>query len=49
MPGFIPGIHWGFTAQSSLDGRDKPGHDEKKLSFLSPGCAAALDSPHLVR
>jgi len=28
MPGFMPGIHV-FLVQQGVDGRDKPGHDEK--------------------
>ena len=30
MPGFMPGIHVFLTAIcKGVDGRDKPGHDEK--------------------
>jgi hypothetical protein len=28
MPGFMPGIHV-FPCCKDVDGRDKPGHDEK--------------------
>jgi len=31
MPGLVPGIHvLGAYAKEDVDGRDKPGHDEKK-------------------
>jgi hypothetical protein len=29
MPGFMPGIHGG---EQGVDGRDKPGHDERLAS-----------------
>jgi hypothetical protein len=30
MPGLVPGIHvLASTKQEDVDGRDKPGHDEK--------------------
>jgi hypothetical protein len=30
MPGLVPGIHvLGATSKEDVDGRDKPGHDEK--------------------
>jgi hypothetical protein len=30
MPGLVPGIHvFAATKQKNVDGRDKPGHDEK--------------------
>jgi hypothetical protein len=30
MPGRVPGIHvFGTTSKEDVDGRDKPGHDEK--------------------
>jgi hypothetical protein len=30
MPGLVPGIHViGATSKEDVDGRDKPGHDEK--------------------
>ena len=28
MPGLVPGIH--VLLQEGVDGRDKPGHDEKR-------------------
>ena len=28
MPGLVPGIHALGAAQSDVDGRDKPGHDD---------------------
>jgi len=35
MPGLVPGIHVFTTiaAKQDVDGRDKPGHDEKRLIF----------------
>ena len=31
MPGLVPGIHVLFDAgKKDVDGRDKPGHDEKR-------------------
>jgi hypothetical protein len=30
MPGLVPGIHVLFDASEDVDGRDKPGHDEKR-------------------
>jgi len=30
MPGLVPGIHvLSFRSKKDVDGRDKPGHDEK--------------------
>jgi hypothetical protein len=29
MPGLVPGIHVLTALQKDVDGRDKPGHDEK--------------------
>jgi hypothetical protein len=29
MPGFVPGIHVFLFGAEDVDGRDKPGHDEK--------------------
>jgi hypothetical protein len=30
MPGLVPGIHvFAPTSEKDVDGRDKPGHDEK--------------------
>jgi hypothetical protein len=30
MPGLVPGIHvFGTTWKEDVDGRDKPGHDER--------------------
>jgi hypothetical protein len=40
MPGFVPGIHVFSTSSLNLrgnkgvDGRDKPGHDESRISDL---------------
>jgi hypothetical protein len=34
MPGLVPGIHvFRASARKDVDGRDKPGHDEKSDSF----------------
>jgi hypothetical protein len=29
MPGFVPGIHALLRNKEGVDGRDKPGHDER--------------------
>ena len=29
MPGLVPGIHVFHSAKQGVDGRDKPGHDDK--------------------
>jgi 2-oxoglutarate/2-oxoacid ferredoxin oxidoreductase subunit beta len=29
MPGLVPGIHDFLSCNKDVDGRDKPGHDEK--------------------
>jgi hypothetical protein len=35
MPGLEPGIHvFGATCEKDVDGRDKPGHDER--SSITP-------------
>jgi phage terminase Nu1 subunit (DNA packaging protein) len=32
MPGLVPGIHvFAQRDQEDVDGRDKPGHDEKRI------------------
>jgi len=34
MPGFVPSIHvFGINSKEDMDGRDKPGHDEKAIHF----------------
>jgi hypothetical protein len=34
MPGLVPGIHVLLhSSQENVDGRDKPGHDEKRVIF----------------
>jgi hypothetical protein len=33
MPGLVPGIHVLAALKKNVDGRDKPGHDEKRLIF----------------
>jgi hypothetical protein len=40
MPGLVPGIHALFSlSKKDVDGRDKPGHDKKWLSFTLLGNA----------
>ncbi|MFK4490892.1 hypothetical protein ABIA45_005970 [Bradyrhizobium sp. USDA 336] len=29
MPGLVPGIHVFWCSEKVVDGRDKPGHDER--------------------
>jgi hypothetical protein len=36
MPGLVPGIHE-FVCSKDVDGRDKPGHDDRKCGFDSEG------------
>ncbi len=31
MPGLVPGIHV-LATKKDVDGRDKPGHDEQKIT-----------------
>jgi len=33
MPGLVPGIHVLAAAKKDVDGRVKPGHDERSESF----------------
>jgi hypothetical protein len=34
MPGLVPGIHvLLYPKQEDVDGRDKPGHDERRAVF----------------
>jgi hypothetical protein len=38
MPGLVPGIHVLTASKKDVDGRDKPGHDEKnavRIKILS--------------
>jgi hypothetical protein len=38
MPGLVPGIHvLAALKQEGVDGRDKPGHDEKEARFQVVG------------
>ncbi len=32
MPGLVPGIHGSGAAETIVDGRDKPGHDDVEAS-----------------
>jgi hypothetical protein len=41
MPGLDPGIHV-FAARKIVDGRDKPGHDELRVSALNPSFTIPL-------
>jgi hypothetical protein len=40
MPGLVPGIHIFILKSEGVDGRDKPGHDEKinlqRYAFTTP-------------
>jgi hypothetical protein len=36
MPGLVPGIHVFCFFDQNVDGRDKPGHDERRQLTLSP-------------
>jgi len=43
MPGLVPGIHvFGATKEKDVDGRDKPGHDERCI-YAPYRCRTALD------
>jgi hypothetical protein len=33
MSGLVPGIHVFASRKKDMDGRDKPGHDEKRVIF----------------
>jgi hypothetical protein len=35
MPGLVPGIHVLGLGTKDVDGRDKPGHDEKQQDCLN--------------
>jgi hypothetical protein len=35
MPGLVPGIHVFARGITDVDGRDKPGHDEKSAAALA--------------
>jgi hypothetical protein len=36
MPGLVPGIHvFGVSSKKDVDGRDKPGHDERANRALN--------------
>src|SRR5882724_10793996 len=49
MPGLVPGIHAFTVALSDVDGRDKPGHDEKTMNEIFPSAAAGLFGRRLKR
>jgi hypothetical protein len=43
VPGLVPGIHvFGASARKDVDGRDKPGHDEKWIYFQDATQASKL-------
>jgi hypothetical protein len=43
MPGLVPGIHVFLPAHlEDVDGRDKPGHDERKKVIPAPETALIL-------
>jgi hypothetical protein len=43
MPGLVPGIHVFVTSgKKDVDGRAKPGHDEREIHF-QPGSPASPD------
>ena len=33
MPGLVPGIHLGRLGRGAVDGRDKPGHDDRGFAL----------------
>jgi hypothetical protein len=38
MPGLVPGIHaFVATRQEGVDGRDKPGHDDREAEHKTGG------------
>jgi hypothetical protein len=46
MPGLVPGIHvFLFAAKKGVDGRAKPGHDDRILAVGS----GAIDNPLILR
>jgi 4-oxalocrotonate tautomerase len=42
MPGLVPGIHVLFDAGEVVDGRDKPGHDEKNEETTMPEITVSM-------
>jgi hypothetical protein len=50
MPGLVPGIHvLGASARKDVDGRGKPGHDEKWIHFQDATQALKLLAAFSVR
>jgi hypothetical protein len=48
MPGLDPGIHvFLFAATQDVDGRDKPGHDERNYRSGKPAATMAAMMPLL--
>jgi hypothetical protein len=49
MPGLVPGIHVFLLCSKDVDGRDKPGHDEKSAgpiglrSYLAATTLASVE------
>jgi hypothetical protein len=35
MPGYVPGIHVLCCSKKDVDGRDEPGHDERRVASLA--------------
>ena len=44
MPGLVPGIH-AFLLGKDVDGRDKPGHDERETNGVYPAVATGGAMP----
>jgi hypothetical protein len=50
MPGLVPGIHvLASVKQKDVDGRDKPGHDEKRLPVQAASKSLNMLAAFLVR
>jgi hypothetical protein len=42
IPGLVPGIHVLIDAGEVVDGRDKPGHDEKRREVEMPEITVSM-------
>jgi hypothetical protein len=42
IPGLVPGIHVLIDAGEVVDGRDKPGHDEKRRKVEMPEITVSM-------
>jgi hypothetical protein len=49
MPGLVPGIHVLAALEKVVDGRDKPGHDEKETRFQVVRKSLKILAPFSVR